>query len=377
MTVSFLSHSSGIAGAEKAFPKLLEGLQNQGIKVYVFLPERGPIEQVLKEKNLEYFVLRYGRWINSDRVFWSRTKRTLRNLIMVVPLALKIKKLKCNIVYTNTSTIVTGAIAAKLLNLPHIWHFREFGSEDYGYQYDMGSQISHWLTNYLSTVCLTNSYAVKRKYETFIPSHKLKVLYESYKIDTQGYDSQLNKVLDEKSFNCIMIGTLHPAKGHTDAIRSVKLLLELGISVKLHIIGTGDESYLLKLNKLIDSLQIRSHVKFWGYLSNPLGILKQSDLLLMCSRKEAFGLVTLEAMENGIPVIGTNTGGTVELIIDKFTGLTYEHGNFQELAEKIKIYFDNPELRSQYTRNALKHITKLLSPDKYIHSTIEVLYEFL
>ena len=151
-------------------------------------------------------------------------------------------------------------------------------------------------------------------------------------------------------------------------------MLETGVPINLIIVGTGDESYQLKLINIVNSLQIHRHVKFLGYLTNPIEILMQSDLLLMCSQNEAFGLVTLEAMENGIPVIGTNRGGTIELVINNLTGLTYEPGNYFELADKIKYLYDNPDQRKKFVRNAHKHINELISPEKYIESTINVLH---
>lgn len=371
--VCFISHSSGIAGAEKAFPKLLKGLQGKGLEIYVFLPEKGPIEQVLDRKEIEYYVIKYGRWINSDKIFIKRIKRTIKNLLITFPLALKIKKLKCDVVYTNTSTIISGALAARLLGLPHIWHFREFGIEDYGFSYDLGQNISEFLLNHLSDLCPVNSIAVKNKYSKFIPESKLKVLYESYKKDEDEIQEEITFQPDKNSFNCIMIGTLHETKGHIDAINAIAILRTRGIPVKLIIVGTGNSEYKRKLDNLILSLNIKEEIIFLGYKNNPITILKKCDTLLMCSKSEAFGLVTLEAMENGIPVIGTNTGGTTELILDSYNGLLYSHGNYSELAEKIYFYYINPSERKRYTENAIKHINSLLSPESYINNTISII----
>lgn len=375
--VCFISHSSGIAGAEKAFPKLLKGLQGKGLEISVFLPEKGPIEQVLDRKEIEYYVIKYGRWINSDKIFIKRIKRTIKNLLITFPLALKIKKLKCDVVYTNTSTIISGALAARLLGLPHIWHFREFGIEDYGFSYDLGQNISEFLLNHLSDLCPVNSIAVKNKYSKFIPESKLKVLYESYKKDEDEIQEEITFQPDKNSFNCIMIGTLHETKGHIDAINAIAILRTRGIPVKLIIVGIGNSEYKRKLENLILSLNIKEEIIFLGYKNNPITILKKCDTLLMCSKSEAFGLVTLEAMENGIPVIGTNTGGTLELVIHNQTGLTYEPSNITGLVNNIEIYYKKPDFRKQIARNALIHINNLFSPEKYINSTIEVIKSVL
>ena len=77
-----------------------------------------------------------------------------------------------------------------------------------------------------------------------------------------------------------------------------------------------------------------------------LEIRKNMDLELVCSRCEAFGRVTIEAMMSMIPVIGANTGGTKELIKQGYNGLLYEKGDFEDLANKIEeLYKDRSKIR--------------------------------
>ena len=66
-----------------------------------------------------------------------------------------------------------------------------------------------------------------------------------------------------------------------------------------------------------------------------------ADIILVCSRNEAFGRIILEAMLLRKPVIATNSGGTPELIKDGFNGLLYEVGNYHQLAEKIEYLIEH------------------------------------
>jgi len=369
----FLSHSSGIAGAEKAFPKLLKGLADKGIKILVLLPEHGPVEDILKENNLEYEIVGYSRWINGDSQYIRRIKRTVKNLIMTIPVMLTVKKHKCSLLYSNTSTILTGAIAAYFLRKQHVWHFREFGIEDYGYFYDLGSKISQYLLDKLSTICLVNSFAVAKKYRKFIPAEKIRVLYESYHESEIFESNERSLVLSRELFQCVMIGTLHEAKGHIDAIRAISLLKSSEQRIVLNIIGTGDIGYKKFLLEEIKKNGIEREVQFWGYLNNPSDILRQSDVLLMCSKNEAYGLVTLEAMKLGKPVIGSQSGGTAELIEDGKTGLLYKPGNFEELSQKIHLLNLNKDLGIELGLNAKVRADTMFTPERYIEETISVL----
>lgn len=74
---------------------------------------------------------------------------------------------------------------------------------------------------------------------------------------------------------------------------------------------------------------------------------KTMDLELICSRSEAFGRVTIEAMLHSIPVIGANSGGTPELIIDKENGLLFQYGDIDELVDKIETLINNKVLYNQ------------------------------
>jgi glycosyltransferase involved in cell wall biosynthesis len=375
ITVCFLSHSSGIAGAEKAFPKLLEGLQERGIKVHLFLPSSGPITEVLAKKNISFDIIPYSRWLNTDINVFKRLKRTFKNIIMIFPITLKLIKYRCDIVYSNTSTICSGAFAAKLLGLPHIWHFREFGFEDYNYQFDLGNRLSFWFINKLSTLCLANSKAVAEKYKKYMHTNKIKVVYESY------FQSIFNKTsptkIKKEEFKCVIIGTLLKTKGHDQAIRAIAKLHSIGIKVKLYIIGYGDENYKRYLIGLTQSLGIENYVELMGYLDNPQNILKQFDVLLMCSQNEAFGLVTLEAMQAGVPVIGTRSGGTMELIDEGVTGLFYQPGDYVELSEKIKFLYENPDITVQMGKNGQKIAKEKFDPERYIDETLNVIREVL
>lgn len=373
LTICFLSHSAGIAGAEKAFPKLLEGLQKNGIKIRVLLPSAGEVMRELDKRDISFEILHYSRWLNQDNILLKRIKRTIKNILMILPTAIKIHRWKCDVVYSNTSTICVGAFAAKLLGLPHIWHFREFGSEDYGYKYDLGNTFSLWLTNKLSTVCLTNSKAVYEKYRAFIPEHKLKVIYEGYENDLQETNQTNLDIKNPLTFKCIIVGTLHEAKGHKDAIRAIKILLKTGRNIKLYIVGSGFDHYKKELQELINELGIEQSIEFLGYLTNPKIVIAQCDLLLMCSRSEAFGLVTIEAMQAGIPVIGTRAGGTVELIREGVNGFLYTPENYIELAEKIDILYQNPERAKKMGIYGKLWVNETFTFTGYVQETLNII----
>lgn len=92
----------------------------------------------------------------------------------------------------------------------------------------------------------------------------------------------------------------------------------------------------------------------------------------MCSRNEAFGRVTVEALKLGKPCIGANSGGTPELIRDGWNGLLYETGSPSSLAEKIEVLYWNKSLREELAKSAYHWANSTLSSENCISNLIKV-----
>lgn len=119
----------------------------------------------------------------------------------------------------------------------------------------------------------------------------------------------------------ISVGNLTKNKNHQLAIRAVKLLVEKGVSVQYTIIGAGAELSFLK--KLAAKLNLTTKVVFKGQLDR--GAVKEclieSDRFLFPSLRETFGVVLIEAMACGLPVIALNNGGSDSIITNPNVGI--------------------------------------------------------
>jgi len=118
-------------------------------------------------------------------------------------------------------------------------------------------------------------------------------------------------------------------------------------------------------------------VRFTGQVSDPSPIVKGSDIALVCSRSEAFGRVTVEAMKLGKPVVGARGGATPELIQENFNGLLYTPGDYLDLAQKIKYLIDNPEVARQMGENGRRWAEQEFTQEKYAGKVLQALEEVL
>jgi glycosyltransferase involved in cell wall biosynthesis len=145
----------------------------------------------------------------------------------------------------------------------------------------------------------------------------------------------------------LYIGRLERMKGvHT----LVGAMRDVPAAVTLDIVGSGEPDYTAELQAMVSAGDLGTRVRLRGPVPRtqiPL-LLRSCDALVFPSEwEEPFARSVLEAMAAGLPVIGTTTGGTGELLIDGVTGLTYAAGNAQDLAVQIRRLADDPQLRRQ------------------------------
>jgi glycosyltransferase involved in cell wall biosynthesis len=88
-------------------------------------------------------------------------------------------------------------------------------------------------------------------------------------------------------------------------------------------------------------------------MKNPHEFFQICDTVVLASKRETFGLVLIEAMQVGTAVIGSNSGGVVEIIDDESFGLLFEQGDASSLASKIVMLYKDPELKEKLAKNAL------------------------
>ncbi len=150
--------------------------------------------------------------------------------------------------------------------------------------------------------------------------------------------------LKQDGFYLGILGRIDIKKGQEFLINAVNILNnQKRQNVNLVIAGEPTEGegsdYFKYLKNLAEEFKIEDNVKFAGFIENTSGFYRALDVFVMASESETYGLVTLEAMASGVPVIGTNRGGTKEILNSGEFGYLYEPDNmrqFCEIIEKIK-----------------------------------------
>ncbi|MCW8816356.1 MAG: glycosyltransferase family 4 protein, partial [Ignavibacteriaceae bacterium] len=188
------------------------------------------------------------------------------------------------------------------------------------------------------------------KYE-FVPENKIFVLPNC--IDYQKYhNGKIRESISNKKELVIgTVGRLEPEKGLNYLLLAMKIILTRFPTVKLDIIGDG--SALSELKNLSSKLNISNSVNFLGKFVDVIPFYNRMDIFVLPSILEGFGIVLLEAMAAGIPIVATNVDGIREVVINMRSGLLVPPKSPKAIADAITNLIDNPQLRTNLVQEGL------------------------
>jgi glycosyltransferase involved in cell wall biosynthesis len=329
----------------------------------VILPRKGPLLTDLASRKIDWHIIPYQVWIEPPVPLWRRLLITLWNLAVTYVATLLLRRQKYDLIITNTVNICVGALVARLLAVPHVWYFREFGYEDHGWRFHLGEKPSLWIMNRLTRLGLAVSRAVAAKYQAGLPAVRVHHVYQPIDVDLASPDIPYHR--EKSQFTCIIVGRLQAGKRQEDAVRALAILRDQGTPVDLWVVGGCDPAYLDFLKDLVHEHNLEKQVRFLGEVNNAFPYMRQADVLLLCSRCEAFARVVVEAMKAGKPVVGARSGGTVEQIQEGVNGFLYEPRDHQDLAAKIKYLHDHPEEARNMGENGRQWAMKTFTRQRY------------
>jgi glycosyltransferase involved in cell wall biosynthesis len=183
------------------------------------------------------------------------------------------------------------------------------------------------------------------------------VSVSSMGVDTETWVPPISRT-QSATFHLITVGRLHHAKGHDVTLRALARLRREGRAVQLSIIGSGPERQALE--SLVRQFRLEDSVEFVGTLPEDEVVtrLQQADAFVLASRDEPRAVAYMESMALALPTIGTEAGGSAEIITNEEDGLLVPPEDEERLAVAIRRVIDDPELRARLARNARQTAVK-------------------
>ncbi|MBS4209784.1 N-acetyl-alpha-D-glucosaminyl L-malate synthase BshA [Bacillus sp. FJAT-50079] len=219
---------------------------------------------------------------------------------------------------------------------------------------------------------------VKETMELIDPKKELEVIHNFIderiykKVDADHLKTAYGISPHEKVL--IHVSNFRPVKRVRDVVLAFAQIAKQ-IEAKLLLVGDGPEK--TSLYKLVQQLDIEHKVIFLGRQDHLEEVYSISDLMLLLSEKESFGLVALEAMACGVPCIGTNIGGIPEVIEDGVNGYVCELGDIEGIAAKAIQLLQNQQLFSEFSLNALATPEKQFRSEAIVSQYEQLYYSLL
>ena len=204
--------------------------------------------------------------------------------------------------------------------------------------YERKIVLKSWSKNRTQTI------AISKDTEKFIDRnipHKFKVTFLKNGINVKRFENKSN---DVKENRLVIIGSLVDKKGQKLAVETVSELVKREHNYKLDILGYGND--FEKLENLIKVLELDQHVFLHGNVDFPEVFLHKAKIYLHTAKYEPFGLVILEAMAAGLPVVCTDGYGNRDLIKEGKNGFMIKERTPSLIADKIELLMGDDNLRA-------------------------------
>jgi len=348
-----LIHSSNdLYGASKILITIIEILIKSGHSVHLILPEDGPLNKHKSLINVNLSIINVGVFRKKYLNFFG----LLNRLIFIIKSTFQIKKIinkhDIDLVYTNTSTIVSPALAAQLTKTPSIFHIHEipFGSNLY-------TKFLTKIFNLFSEKIIAVSNSTR---DFWI---KKGVVYNKIMVINNGFNfdfSSIKKTVNDKVV-FTSISRIIPYKGHLFLIELFNKILKERKDVVLQIVGDTlpyYENYFNKLKSKVKGYKIEKNIIFLGHRNDIKSILHHSDFFIHSPiTPDPFPTVIFEAIESKTPVVFSDNGGASEILNQSQNGLLIDYNDIKKSSQLILKYIDDIDLQKRNIDNAVKFIS--------------------
>lgn len=378
LSVLFFSHSSILAGAERSLLDLIRGLSRRGVLCTTVLPAQGPLREALISAGSAVYLpgegsaLGKGWWWAGPspdyfKAAWSGISEATADIILP-----EIRKLSPDILFSQTIVSPWGTLCAEALGLPHALSVREYGELDYNLFFPMGFKpsIDALYKSSDAVFCITND--VRNTLFGADVAKKTDVVYSG--VDLVGESLALRRdaagkatgQISPAAFTIGIFGTFVPGKNQGDLIRACLELSRKGVALRCILSGSiVDECYADALKNEIQASGYADRFIWPGFTNDPYALMRETDVIVSCSKNEALGRTLLEACLLDIPFIYACSGGPREIFTHGEHGLAYEPGNPVDLAKALEsVMTDRPaaELRA---RQAHEYVLRRFTDDSY------------
>ncbi len=305
------------------------------------------------------------------------------NHFMEKKIAMISKEVKFDVIHIHDWLVALAGIATKhYLRLPLVLtlHSTEVGRTS-GFSNPDSYLIDgvEWWATYESKRVIVTSNSMKREVEEHfhLPQSKIDVIPNA--IDTSKYEVKVDREAVKRRYGIapderivLFVGRLVPQKGVEYLIKATSKIVNSHPNARIVIVGDGwmkDHLWNLTI-----SSEHKHKISFLGFLSDSelVELTLSSDVLVVPSVYEPFGIVALEGMAAGVPIVASNIGGLAEIIEHDKTGVLVYAGDPNSIAWGVNRILSDSKYASWLVENAKRKVREVYSWDAVARRTAEV-----
>jgi len=209
-----------------------------------------------------------------------------------------------------------------------------------------------------------------------INASKCRIVYNSLPLPRPPYNA--NEIcsvfrkqydIDEEEIIFLFCGRIERQKGVDVLIRALSKI-DSGLKVRLIVCGDGDE--VATMQALAEEVDVASKVIWAGWQSNLEPFYCASNVYIMPSRWESFGLVFLEAMNHALPILSTSVQAIPEVVANGETGLLSQSEDYDALAKNIELLAEDGALRSKLGNAGKSRVDRIFTFQKFVDGHLAV-----
>ncbi len=366
--VLYLHHTGRFAGAENSLLHLATHLDRSRFSPLFLCPSAGEFPDRLASRGVPVIHHEFGA--NSQPLRLVQSLAEIRRVIRERQVAL----LHANGPQTN----VPAGIAGRLLGVPVVWHARNCLRP--------GMVDIDRMTGFLPDRIICNSDAIRSRFLGGLTERKSLTILNSVDLadfdpDVCGPSLRQELGIPEASKVLGMTSRLSREKGQQTLLEAVALLKGRFPDLFILLVGdpifAEDEDVPRSLREMAGRLGISERVLFTGFRRDVPRLYGAMDIFVLATDAEPCGRVLFEAMAMARPVIGTDNGGTPEIVVDGVTGLLFPYGDAATLSERIARLLERPEEMARMGAAGRRRVEEHFTIDRYMEKTQKVYLELL
>lgn len=371
MRILHVIYTHGVGGAEKYLKHLLPGLKGYGIDCDLI---------VVCTKETEGIFSAYCDTLNSLGV---RTTLMVAEKYSILKTSKNVntylKAEGINILHTHLfhADLMAAVLKTFFNKRVHIISTKHGYQEKFLQQYEPGKRYSpkdfyYFLTKFILSKVDSNVAVSKGIADLYV---NLGLAKTAYPVIHHGINIKEYNKEDYKS-ECklanpqlVIVGRIELFKGHQFLIEAMPAVVTAFPEIKLLILGKGSE----KNNRIkqVNELALQNNVEFLGFKDHPYAFISHSDIIILPSLFEPFGLVYIEAFALKTPVIAFDTPAGNEIMENNETGLMVNKADTTALAEKIIYLLNNKAIGEAIAERAYKKYQEFFTTDIMIKNTAD------